>query len=67
MANTSKRACPASPSGPKSVEKAPWALSPSDLAFLWDDCPRCFYLKVARNSPDRDLLSQVSLGASTGP
>ena len=22
-------------------------LSPSDLTFLWDDCPRCFYLKVA--------------------
>ncbi|MFC1878637.1 PD-(D/E)XK nuclease family protein [Chloroflexota bacterium] len=24
-------------------------LSPSDLTFLWDECPRCFYLKVARN------------------
>jgi hypothetical protein len=23
-------------------------LSPSDLTFLWDECPRCFYLKVAR-------------------
>jgi hypothetical protein len=23
-----------------------WKLSPSDLTFLWDDCPRCFYLKV---------------------
>jgi len=22
-------------------------LSPSDLTFLWDECPRCFYLKVA--------------------
>jgi hypothetical protein len=21
-------------------------LSPSDLTFLWDECPRCFYLKV---------------------
>lgn len=24
----------------------PWKLSPSDLTFLWDECPRCFYLKV---------------------
>jgi hypothetical protein len=22
-------------------------LSPSDLTFLWEECPRCFYLKVA--------------------
>ncbi len=21
-------------------------LSPGDLTFLWDECPRCFYLKV---------------------
>lgn len=25
-----------------------YRLSPSDLTFLWDECPRCFYLKVAR-------------------
>jgi len=25
-----------------------WKLSPSELTFLWDDCPRCFYLKVVR-------------------
>ncbi len=24
----------------------PYRLSPSDLTFLWDECPRCFYLKV---------------------
>jgi hypothetical protein len=24
-----------------------YKLSPSDLTFLWDECPRCFYLKVA--------------------
>jgi hypothetical protein len=24
-------------------------LSPSDLTFLWDDCKRCFYLKVKHN------------------
>jgi hypothetical protein len=23
-----------------------YKLSPSDLTFLWDECPRCFYLKV---------------------
>lgn len=26
---------------------ASYKLSPSDLTFLWDECPRCFYLKVA--------------------
>jgi len=26
----------------------PWKLSPSDLTFLWDECPRCFYLKVVK-------------------
>lgn len=26
-----------------------WKLSPSDLTFLWEECPRCFYLKVARD------------------
>lgn len=25
-----------------------WKLSPSDLTFLWDECKRCFYLKVRR-------------------
>lgn len=25
-----------------------YKLSPSDLTFLWDECRRCFYLKVAR-------------------
>ena len=37
--------------GPSDSEKSPWVLSPSDFAFLWDDCPRCFYLKVARRQP----------------
>jgi hypothetical protein len=27
---------------------ANWKLSPSDFAFLWEECTRCFYLKVAR-------------------
>jgi hypothetical protein len=26
-------------------------LSPSELTFLWDECPRCFYLKVALGIP----------------
>jgi CRISPR/Cas system-associated exonuclease Cas4 (RecB family) len=34
--------------GLRDAESTPWALSPSDFAFLWDDCPRCFYLKVDR-------------------
>lgn len=25
-----------------------WRLSPSDFAFLWEECKRCFYLKLAR-------------------
>ena len=28
-----------------------WKLSPSDLTFLWDECPRCFYLKVVHKFP----------------
>jgi hypothetical protein len=28
-----------------------WKLSPSDFAFLWEECKRCFYLKVARGFP----------------
>jgi len=27
--------------------RAAWKLSPSDFAFLWEQCKRCFYLKVA--------------------
>jgi len=33
------------------VDEAPTGpimLAPSDFAFLWDECPRCFYLKVVR-------------------
>lgn len=25
-----------------------WKLSPSDFAFLWEECKRCFYLKVVK-------------------
>lgn len=27
------------------MSSSPIKLSPSDLTFLWDECPRCFYLK----------------------
>ena len=26
-----------------------WKLSPSDFTFLWEECRRCFYLKVVEN------------------
>lgn len=26
-----------------------WILNPSDFAFLWEECKRCFYLKVVSN------------------
>ena len=26
-----------------------WKLSPSDFAFLYEECKRCFYLKLARD------------------
>jgi hypothetical protein len=28
------------------MTKKNWKLSPSDFAFLWEECKRCFYLKV---------------------
>jgi hypothetical protein len=28
-----------------------WALSPSDFAFLWDECQRCFFNKVVLKQP----------------
>jgi len=33
-----------------------WILNPSDFAFLWEECRRCFYLKVADNFPRPKLL-----------
>jgi hypothetical protein len=37
-----------------------WKLSPSELTFLWDECQRCFYLKVVRgfNRP-RSLMPKI--------
>ena len=28
-----------------------WTLAPTDLTFLWNECPRCFYRKVALGQP----------------
>lgn len=28
-----------------------WKLSPSDFTFLWEECPRCFFLKIVENRP----------------
>jgi len=33
------------------MSKGNFKLSPSDFAFLWEECKRCFYLKVARGFP----------------
>ncbi len=30
------------------MTQGPWKLSPSDFAFLWEECKRCFYLKIVR-------------------
>lgn len=37
-----------------------WKLSPSDFAFLWEECKRCFYLKVARNfNRPRSIMPKI--------
>ena len=43
-----------------------WKLSPSDLTFLWDECPRCFYLKVVHQfgrpfSPFPSVFGRIDL------
>lgn len=43
-----------------------WTISPSDLTFLWDECKRCFYLKVRHNfrrpaSPFPKIFSTIDL------
>ena len=37
--------------GPEGAAETTWALSPTDLTFLWDECPRCFYNKVVLKQP----------------
>jgi len=36
---------------PEGAGAATWALSPTDLTFLGDECPRCFYNKVVLKQP----------------
>ena len=37
-----------------------YKLSPSDFAFLWEECRRCFYLKVVRNYPrPRPIMPKI--------
>lgn len=37
-----------------------WKLSPSDFAFLWEECKRCFYLKVVHGfQRPRSILPKV--------
>jgi hypothetical protein len=37
---------------PDRVDRAePWVVAATDLTFLWDDCPRCFYRKVVLGEP----------------
>ena len=41
-------------------------LSPSDLTFLWDECKRCFYLKVVRDfrrpgAPFPSIFSRIDI------
>ncbi len=37
-----------------------WKLTPSDFAFLWEECKRCFYLKVAKGfSRPRPIMPKI--------
>ena len=43
-----------------------YKLSPSDLTFLWDECKRCFYLKVVRDfrrpsAPFPKIFSRIDI------
>jgi hypothetical protein len=42
------------------VNRKPLKLSPSDFAFLWDECRRCFYLKVVSGFPrPRGIMPKI--------
>lgn len=48
-----------------------WTLSPADLAGLWEECPRCFYLDVVRGFPRPEppappLLAQIETQLRAG-
>jgi hypothetical protein len=51
---------PAKPGWSLDAPIAPWRLAPSDFAFLYDECPRCFYMKVVhRRSRPRSPFPSV--------
>lgn len=48
-----------------------WTLAPSDFAFLWDECRRCFYDKVVRRrrrpaAPFPSVFSRIDLAMKAG-
>lgn len=46
--------------GRSGVDGRAWKLSPSDFAFLWEECKRCFYLKVAKRFPrPRPIMPKI--------
>lgn len=48
-------------------EQATFRLAPSDFAFLWDECKRCFYLKAHKKlyrprAPFPSIFGTIDLG-----
>ena len=48
------------------MEQKCWKLAPSDFAFLWEDCKRCFYLKVVHgfrrpSSPMPKIFTRIDM------
>ena len=51
---------------PASQPPCTFRLSPSDFAFLWEECKRCFYLKVVKgfrrpSSPMPKIFTNIDL------
>ncbi len=36
-----------------------WKLSPSDFGFLWNECPKCFYLKVTQKYSRPGMMPRI--------
>ena len=50
----------------RAIEPTTFRLAPSDFAFLWEECPRCFYLKVHRKmyrprAPFPSIFSNIDM------
>jgi hypothetical protein len=41
------------------MNKKTWKLSPSDFAFLWEECKRCFYLKAMGFYRPRQMFPKI--------